>query len=98
MNNHNLTAEPITIPPTPSGSATQPPREFLRLPKPGRLCEVTGLSRAKLNELILPCKANNFRPPVKSFALRQRGATRGVRLIVYQSLMDYLRQQMQEQN
>ena len=64
--------------------------EFIRLPKPGNLCPWTGLSRSKLNELVLPCNANDFRPPVKSVCLRRRGAATGVRLIVFESLMAFL--------
>jgi len=64
--------------------------EFLRLPKPGTLCPLTGLGRSYLNSLILPTEANGHRPPVKSVCLRQRGAKRGVRLISYDSLTAYL--------
>ena len=64
--------------------------EFIRLPKTGTLCPYTGLTRSKLNELVLPCPQNDHKPPVKSVCLRQRGAVKGVRLIVFKSLMDYL--------
>lgn len=64
--------------------------EFIRLPKTGTLDPFTGLSRSKLNELVLPCPANDYKPPVKSVCLRQRGAVKGVRLIEFKSLMDYL--------
>lgn len=63
---------------------------YIRLPKPGELCPYTGLSRAKMNELILPSERNNFRPPVASKSLRQPGQQRGVRLILLESLMSYL--------
>jgi hypothetical protein len=65
--------------------------EWLRLPKPGTLCPWTGLSRSKLNELILPNPYNNFKPVVQSICLRNRGQKKGVRLIVFDSLMEYLR-------
>lgn len=65
--------------------------EFIRLPKPGSTCPHCGLTRSYLNTLILPNEANNFRPPVKSVSLRQEGQTKGVRLIVFSSLMAYLR-------
>ena len=65
--------------------------EFLRLPRGGTLCPVSGLTRSYLNSLILPTDANRHRPPVKSCCLRQRGAKKGVRLISYDSLMEYLR-------
>lgn len=60
-------------------------REFLRLPKVGARCPVTGLSRATLNELIL-----GTNPPVRSVVLRKRGTTRGIRLIDVQSLLAHL--------
>jgi hypothetical protein len=64
--------------------------EWLRLPAPGTRCRFTGLSRSTLNELTIPGPANDFQPPVKSVVLRKRGATRGIRLISYDSLMTYL--------
>ena len=57
--------------------------EWLRLPKPGTLCILSGLSRTVLYQL---CKADK----IKSTVLRQRGASRGIRLISYDSLMAYL--------
>ena len=64
--------------------------EFIRLPKLG-LCPITGLSRSKLYDLISPNEGNGFKPPVKSVSLRKRGQAKGTRLIVLQSLLDYLR-------
>ena len=72
----------------PGQSALQP--EFLRLPKPGRLCQLTGLSRSYLNALVLPTESNGHRPPVKSVCLRKKGAKTGVRLICVDSLRAYL--------
>jgi len=69
--------------------------QYIRLPKRGTFCPYTGLSRTGLNELILPCHANNFRPPVKSFVHKSsKHNIRGIRLIVYASLMDHLRHEM----
>ena len=65
--------------------------EFIRLPKTGSLCPWTGLSRSKLNELILPSPLNGSRPPVRSISLRNRGQIKAVRLINFDSLMAYLR-------
>ena len=67
--------------------------EFIRLPK-GGLCSYTGLSRSKLNQLILPCEQNGYKPPVKSASLRKPGAIKGTRLIVLDSLLDYLYSQI----
>ena len=71
--------------------------EFIRLPKAGSLCPRTGLSRSKLNELILPSPLNRFHPPVRSVSLRNRGQVKAVRLVVFDSLMAYLRQLEAEQ-
>jgi len=59
--------------------------EFIRLPRPGQQCPYSGLSRSKMNELIL-----GDRPVVRSVCLRKRGQIRGTRLIDYDSLMNYL--------
>jgi hypothetical protein len=39
--------------------------EFIRMPKPGTRCPWTGLSRGKMNQLVLPCQENDHKPPVK---------------------------------
>jgi hypothetical protein len=61
------------------------------LPPPGQRCAWTGLSRSAINELILPTPRNGYKPPVRSFVLRQRGAKKGIRLVDYQSLASYIR-------
>ena len=43
-----------------------------------------------MNQLVLPCKENDFKPPVESKVLRNKGTIRGTRLIVFDSLMEYL--------
>lgn len=63
---------------------------YIRLPKSGTRCHYTGLSRSALNSLILPSKENGFRPPVKSISDKKKGAVRGVRLILLESLLAYL--------
>lgn len=82
----NSTFQSIRI----ADSATVPP-EFIRLPRGGTRCPFSSLSRSTLNNLILPTVSNNHRPPVESKILRQPGKLTGVRLIVWRSLMDYLR-------
>jgi hypothetical protein len=64
--------------------------EFLRLPKSPHHCPYTGMSRSALNALILPTKENKFKPSVRSFILRQRGAKTGIRLIDYASLVSHI--------
>jgi hypothetical protein len=58
--------------------------EFLRLPKPGGRCRVTGLSRTGLIEL---GSANLIR----LIRVRRPGRTRGTVLIERRSLCDFLR-------
>ena len=79
------TSAPAAAPATDHSAAP----EFIRLPV-RRKCPYTGLSRAKLYQLISPCAENQFRPPVKSVSLRTPGAVKGVRLIHYASLLGYL--------
>ena len=82
------TVNSITTPPRVVTAPIEP--EFLRLPKPGQLCPYTGMARSALNELILPTERNGFKPPVRSFCLRQKGARTGIRLIDYASLRTYI--------
>ena len=74
---------------TATSALTRP--EFIRLPAPGLKCGFTGLSRSALNELILPGEKNGFKPPVRSFCLRQKGAAKGIRLVDYASLANHIR-------
>jgi hypothetical protein len=70
-------------------SATVTP-VLVRLPKPGARCPYTGLSRSTLCELTVPNKANGFQPPVASHVVRGVAATRGIRLIRLDALLQYL--------
>jgi hypothetical protein len=64
---------------------------WIELPASGKREFYTGLSRSALNALILPTKANGFRPPVKSISLKSSPhVTRGKRLILLSSLLAYL--------
>jgi hypothetical protein len=74
--------------PVPADSASVAMPAYIRLPRAGTRCPLTGLSRTALNELILPSAANGYRPPVRSYSLKRPGQIRGVRLI---SLPDLLR-------
>lgn len=77
-------------PPTATVLSVPTKPEWLRLPAPGARCRFTGLSRSTLNELTIAGPANDGVPPVKSVVLRKRNALRGIRLISYDSLMQYL--------
>ena len=83
------TTAPVEIPPYQTNHDRYV-REFLRLPPVGQRCPVTGMSRAALNGLILPTAANDHKPPVKSFCIRQRGARTGIRIISYESLRNFI--------
>ena len=86
------TTDPVAAP--ASVTAFQPQPEFIRLPKRGQ-CPITGLTRSKLYDLISPNEGNGFKPPVKSLSLRKPGQTKGTRLIVLKSLLDYLRRELE---
>lgn len=63
---------------------------YIRLPRPGQYCSWTGLSRSKMNQLILPTDANGHKSPVASASLNQEGTRRGTRLISLESLLTYI--------
>ena len=75
-------------------AATPSRPEFIRLPIKG-LCPFTGLSRSKIYALILPHEDNDFRPPVRSVSLRKTGQLKGTRLVVLESLLAYLRREVE---
>jgi hypothetical protein len=85
----------IPVPPLPARATTVYP-ETIRLPKTGTTCPWTGLSRSAMNQLVLPCRQNNFRPPVRSYCLRQRGSKTGIRLVSFDSLINYILQHEQQ--
>lgn len=60
--------------------------EFIRLPKTGELCSVTGLPRSTLLDLLE--QAGSKKIPVRH--LRKQGATTGIALIPRQALIDYI--------
>lgn len=41
-------------------------------------------------ELCVPTKANDYNPPVVSKYLRERGQTRGIRLIPFDAFVEYI--------
>jgi hypothetical protein len=62
--------------------------EFFRLPQPGKRDPHFGLSRAWYY------KAASL-GEIRMIAVRQRGALRGIRLVVYDSVVDYIRRSAQ---
>ena len=76
-----FTTVPIEIPPV--NQVANP--IWIRLPKVGKSCPFTGLSRSTLNNLIL-----GKNPPVQSVSLRQHHAIRGCRIILLKSLLEFI--------
>ena len=65
---------------------------FIRIPRPGKRCPVTQLSRSTIYELITPRAANNYKPPVVSHLMKtSRYSKRGARLIDRESLLSYIK-------
>lgn len=73
---------------SPKNQAEQYRVEFFRLPQPGKRDPHFGLSRAWYS------KAATL-GEIRMVAVRQRGALRGVRLVVYDSVADYIRRSAQ---
>lgn len=66
---------------------------WLRLPRPGDRCPISGLSRSTLAELVRPCERNDYKPPVEARLLKRRGTARGVLLVSKQSLLEFISEQ-----
>ena len=81
MSGGNYTAQLPVVPAVEKGTITQP--EFVRLPKAGSRCPLTGLSRTSLVELV-------EEGAIKAVKLRKRGSVRGITLLVRESLLGYL--------
>lgn len=69
---------------SPNGGAASHRVEFFRLPAPGKRDPHFGLSRGWYYKAAAAGE-------IKMVALRQRGALRGVRLVAYDSVCDYIR-------
>lgn len=81
VNPDYMTNEPVHA----ASGAAKP--EFLALPRPGHVCPVCGLGRSYIYQLIR-------RGKIQSVSLRERGKTRGKRLLVADSVLAYLRSQI----
>jgi hypothetical protein len=83
--NENVSSDPLRF-----AVHVKTTAEFMRLPPAGEPDPIFGLKRGFLNLLILPCRANDWRPPVKSIILRRKRARKGVRLIDIASLRQFI--------
>lgn len=89
---HNVRAD--------SNARTQPVTagpQWTRLPLPGHRCTYTDLTRTALENLCCPRATNNYRPPVRAYCNRARGAVRGVWYVHLPSLLEYLDTQADRQ-
>lgn len=79
-----MNSESLTLP--NNGTASQRV-EFFRLPAPGKRDPFFGLSRGWYYKAAASGE-------IKMVAIRNRGAVRGVRLVAYDSVLDYIRRSM----
>ncbi|MFQ3224622.1 MAG: hypothetical protein ACI8Z5_000872 [Lentimonas sp.] len=61
------TSETYTVRPAEAGEQNINQPEFVRLPRAGQRCPLTGI------ELVLASDGNGFKPPVRSVSLRKPG-------------------------
>jgi hypothetical protein len=90
MNDHTDSNDPLRF-----AVSVKTDAEYMRLPPSGEHDPIFALKRSFLNSLILPCRENNWRPPVKSIVLRRKRARKGVRLIEIASLRTYIKEQLE---
>lgn len=74
------------------------PTDLIDLPKGKQRCPITGLSRAALNQLILPSVRNGWKPPVRSVKLKVlgKGHRGGCRKVLKSSLLDWMQGQYEQ--
>jgi hypothetical protein len=82
----NYTVKPLDTPRV-RDSATVTKPEFIRYPKLGDRCPLTGLSRTTLAELVESGE-------VRAAKIRKKGSLRAITLIHRESLLSYLRSKM----
>ena len=85
------TLTPVASTEHPAPGPLQP--KWIRLPKAGKSCPYTGLTRSGMNSLIL-----GVNPPVKSVSLKKRFALRGTRLVSLESLLTFIEAMATSQN
>ena len=88
-----LAALAVPVPHLDGSRAVFDNQTWLRLPRAGSRCNVSGLSRSGLCDLVRPNSRNDYAPPVASRLLKRKGAARGVLLINRQSLLDFINEQ-----
>lgn len=87
---NNTTLENVNPAPHLEGGKPVFDSTWIRLPRARTRCQVCGLSRSTLAELVRPCERNGYRPPVEARMLRRKGSSRGVLLINRAALLEFL--------
>jgi len=64
--------------------------ETFRLPSGRDRDPFFGLGRSYWNEQILPTPRNGYKPPIKSYVIRKKGSHTGVRLIDFESALQFI--------
>ena len=93
LNAVGWTSRPATVAGTGCGplpGAQLADAVYIRLPKPRGRCPLTGLCRSSLSQMLDDGR-------IKGVTIRRQGAMRGIRLILKQSLLDYLAGLTEEQ-
>lgn len=72
--------------------------EYIRLPKPGERCPVTGLSRTSLAEVIDERDPVSGERLVLQYTKKRHGKQRGIRMIQRASLLTHLEEKAKEQS
>ena len=81
-----------------AGLITLAPPITFRLPKAGESDPYFGAKRTFWNEHVLPNQGNGSKPSIKSVVVRKKGATRGIRFILYESALAFFQLLEAEQN
>jgi len=74
------------------------PAEYIRLPKPGERCPLTGLSRTSLVEVIDERDPESGEPFVLQYTKKRHGKQRGIRMINRASLLAHLEKRAKAQS
>jgi hypothetical protein len=82
-------SSPVTV----SRNILVPPAQPYAIPYPkGKdRCAWSGYTRALLVTITVPLKRNDFKPPVRTVSLKEPGQKRASRMIVLQSLFDFMK-------
>lgn len=69
---------------------------YVRIPRVGEVCPVSGLRKDCMQNLVVPNQSNGFKPPVKSFVMRNPSGKVTLRLVHVESLLAWMGDQANE--